>query len=109
MPSIDSKVKPAEMARPVGRLAAPSLERACLRAPGPSHGLEPNRLSLERSGFRKCCIILHDATISRAIETYIGQTAAVFKNQHTLGTVLPTVSFLCGRKMRFLYLSLSLS
>ena len=60
----------------------PYLERACVRAPGPSRGIDPNRLSTDPVFRSVESYVVHDATLSRAIETYIGQTAVVVKNQH---------------------------
>ena len=91
LPSIDSKVKPAELARPVGRLAAilPGTRVcACARsAPWPWA-----KQIVYRSSFQKCCIIVHGATLSRAIETYIGQTAVVVRNQHIWCSFAKSVS-----------------
>ena len=49
VPSIDSKAESAKWARPVGAHSWQPryLWRACVRAPGLSHGLEPNKLSTD--------------------------------------------------------------
>ena len=82
MPSIDIKVKPDEWRALWAAVQPRYLERACVRAPGPSRGIDPNRLSTDPVFRSVESYVVHDATLSRAIETYIGETAVVVKDQH---------------------------